>query len=196
MRQVWNYEDWKDIKIGEMRDQFMLRSRHSPDFGKLSVVDLCCLTSEQDTPVGLYVFSRENEILYVGKTHGRSLHERAISHIDHRKPNPGSPHLAQFVSTLVKRGEASSEAEAVAHILNMKMTWLPIPKNTASFSLDSTGHKFIIAMIERRLLWKSCLNPRFNSPRVKKNDVFTMRGSRYRLDPEILAGDLAANAIR
>ena len=187
MRQVWSFEDWSTLEIKEAKTAFRKRSYGSPRLGELTVSDLCCLAAEEkhSSPVGIYVFSRESEILYVGKTHGRSLHERAISHIDHRKPKGNSPHLAAFVTKLVKTGNASSESEAVSHILNMNMTWLPIP----SLGLSEKSHRTLIAHIERRLLWKECLDPKFNSDRVKKNNTFTQAGSRYNLDRTMQLGD-------
>mgnify|MGYP001230132003 CR=1 FL=1 len=187
MRQVWSFEDWSTLEIKEAKTAFRKRSYGSPRLGELTVNDLCCLAAEErrSSPVGIYVFSRESEILYVGKTHGRSLHERAISHIDHRKPKKNSPHLAQFVTKLVKTGSASNESEAVTHILNMNMTWLPIPNP----GLSGRDHKTLIAHIERRLLWKECLDPKFNSERVKKNSTFNLAGSKYTLESEMKLGD-------
>lgn len=186
MRQVWEYEDWKDIQIGEIKSAFIERSRHSPCLGNISVSELCCLAYKGCSPVGIYVFSKEDKILYVGKTHGRSLHERIISHIDNRKPVAGSPHLAKFVETLVKKEGVSSEDEAILHILNMKVTWLPIPM----ISEDISSLKKSIAIIERRLLWKKCLDPFYNSPRVKKNDTFTVKGQRYYLSEDTALGEI------
>ncbi len=186
MNHVWKYEDWRGLSVKDMRSAFLLRAATSPALGSLSVGDLCCLTSTGDTPVGIYVFSSESEILYVGKTHGRSLHERMISHVDHRDPIEGSPHLAQFVSSLVKKDAATSREQAVNHILNMKVTWLPIP----DLQNNSDFHKRKIAIVERRLLWKDCLDPKFNSPRVKKNSSFVIKGVRHHLSPEIVVGEV------
>ena len=180
MRQVWDFEEWSSLKIREFRAAFMKRSYRSPRLGDLTVNELCCLASSSARvpPVGIYIFTREDSILYVGKTHGRSLHERAISHIDHRKPKKNSPHLAQFVTKLVKTGNASTEEEAVTHILSMRATWLPIPR----LELSEKNHKLLIAHIESRLLWRECLDPAFNSDRVKKNDTFQMAGKKYLIE--------------
>ena len=189
MRQVWEYDEWKKIPLGEVKSKFIKRSRSSPRLGDLSVSELCCLAYDRYSPVGLYVFSRDSfsksqpEVLYVGKTHGRSLHERIISHIDHRKPTGKSPHLAKFVQTLVKNDGSYDENEAVIHILNMKVTWLPIP---VLGDLDFL--KKSIAVIERRLLWNKCLDPVYNSQRVKRNDSFTIKGQRYYLSEEDALG--------
>tara|TARA_B100000214_G_C23932794_1_gene611640 strand:- start:238 stop:804 length:567 start_codon:yes stop_codon:yes gene_type:complete len=186
MNHVWNFEEWKDLSVKEVRDSFLHRSTSSPCLGKLTVDELCCLAGSGESPVGIYVFSREGKVMYVGKTHGRSLHERMISHIDHRDPVQGSPHLAQFVSSLLKNDAATSREQAVHHILNMQMTWLPIPDVDANREI----HKKKIAIIERRLLWQGCLNPRFNSLRVRKNPSFMIKGVRYHLTPELIVGSV------
>ena len=187
MRQVWLYEDWKDITIGDMREAFIERSRRSPRLGDLKVSDLCCLACGQSSPVGLYAFTSDTDFLYVGKTHGRSLQERMISHIDNRKPVEGSPHLARLVSTLVKSNGCSDESEAVFHILNMNVTWLPVTVYEESNDIMKKS----IALIERRLLWKQCLNPIYNSPRMKRNDFFTVKGKKYHLSKSDKIGELA-----
>lgn len=189
MRQVWPYEEWKDIEIGKMRDAFIKRSRKSPRLGDIKVVDLCCLACNNASPVGIYVFTRDTDILYVGKTHGRSLQERMISHIDNRKPVEGSPHLARLVSTLVKSDGCTNESEAVFHILNMRVTWLPVPSERMSSDLLKKS----IAVIERRLLWKECLDPIYNSDRVKRNNSFTVKGRRYHLSETSTVGELVEN---
>ena len=165
MKHVWKFKDWRDLQVKDVKHSFLEKAMDAPALGDMSVSDLCCLTTVKDTPVGIYVFSSEGKILYVGKTHGRSLHERMISHIDHREPVIGSPHLAQFVSSLVKRGDSITRDEAVCYILNMQTMWLPVP----DLDNDPVIHRKKIAIIERRLLWSECLDPEFNSLRVKKN---------------------------
>ena len=66
----------------------------------------------------------------------------------------------------------------------MKIAWLPVP----DLGIGNQNHKKLIAMIERRLLWQKCLDPKYNSPRVKRNDSFTLKGVRYNLDPEMELG--------
>lgn len=185
MRHVWGREEWKDIRLDEARSALLSRSRVSPKLGDLTVRDLCCLAREPWIPVGIYVFTEDERVIYTGKTHGRSFHERMLSHVDHRDPIIGSPHLAQLVQSLVKRGGAETSDKAVNRILNMQITWLPVP----SHQLDKDGHKLLIAHIERRLLWSQCLDPEFNSPRVKRNDAFSLKGVRYHLTGESLLGD-------
>jgi len=73
----------------------------------------------------------------------------------------------------------------VCRLLSMKMVWMPIPISGEG----SAFHKTLIAAIERRLLWHGCLDPKFNSQRVKHNDYFTLKGSRYQLSPEMTLGD-------
>jgi len=171
-RHVWSEELWKTISLGDFRSRFLERAKDSPRLGEISVRDLCCLARADQSPVGIYVFSKGDEILYAGKTHGRSFHERMVSHLDHRDPVAGSPHLAQFAQSMVKRGEAESAEDAVSQIMDMKITWLPISNK----GLTKEQHKRNIALVERRLLWKLCLDPKYNSPRVKRNNTFRLKG--------------------
>ena len=184
MRHIWLYQDWAKVPLKRLRYEFVKTASNRPKLGDLTVRDLCCLAKDPWLPIGLYVFTDGSEILYTGKTHGRSFHERMISHLDHRKPVEGSPHLAQLVQSVVKKGDAVSADEAVQKVLDMRIAWLPVP----DLGIGSDNHKKLIAMIERRLLWKDCLDPRYNSPRVKKNDVFTLKGERYQLTPDVLTG--------
>jgi hypothetical protein len=185
MKHVWNSDDWNHLRLGDVKNKLFERTAHSPRLGDLSVRDLCCLAQSPWTPVGIYIFTQENRVLYTGKTHGRSFHERMLSHIDHRDPIIGSPHLAQLVQSLIKRGGAKTADEAVAHILDMNITWLPILQG----DLTRKDHQHLIAHTERRLLWSRCLDPLYNSPRVKKNDSFMLRGTRYYLSTDSLLGE-------
>ena len=185
MRHVWIEKEWKDIRLCDVKDSLLFRARSSPRLGDLSVRELCCLAKSPWSPVGIYVFSKDSQIIYTGKTHGRSFHERMLSHIDHREPIAGSPHLAQLAQSLLKKGGAQSADEAVEKILEMHITWLPIARN----NLDKRSHQLLIAHTERRLLWSKCLDPFYNSPRVKHNDSFTLKGIRYHLSSESLLGE-------
>tara|TARA_Y100001963_G_scaffold148798_1_gene227256 strand:+ start:1878 stop:2456 length:579 start_codon:yes stop_codon:yes gene_type:complete len=184
MNHIWDYDSWKNISLDRVRQALLNRSLSSPKLGDITVRELCCLAKEPWNPVGIYVFSYSDDILYAGKTHGRSFQERMLSHIDHREPVAGSPHLAQLIQSMIKRGAASCADEAVEKVLDMKITWLPVPQ----LCLNKSAHKHQIAMTERRLLWHKCLNPRYNSPRVKKNDSFMLAGSRYQLTSGMLLG--------
>ena len=154
----------------------------------MSVRQLCSPALDETCPVGLYVFTDEaaSTILYVGKTHGRSLHERLISHIDNREPTPGSPHMARLVSYLVESKGVKTRAAAVDEIMNMRVVWLPIPGN----NLSHDNHKKLIAIIERRLLWSQCLNPQFNSSRVKDPTTFSVKGAKYTLERDSPVGKI------
>ena len=178
MKHVWLPDMWQNLKIGDIKENFLERSQSSPKLGDISVRDLCCLTSDPWNPIGIYVFTDLNSVKYVGKTHGRSFHERMVSHLDHRKPVEGSPHMAQLVQSMIKKGYAKDGQDGVDRVLNMRVTWLPVP----SYNLQKKIHQRLIAIIERRLLWEKCLNPEFNSPRVKRNDFFRSAGEKYFLD--------------
>ena len=138
---------------------------------------LSCMSLSNEDPVGIYIFGDDSgKILYVGKTHGRSFHERMLSHLDSREPIPGSPHLAQFVSTQVKRDPSITRGKAVDNILNMRILWLPVEKLP-----DKDSHKELVSLVERRLLWSKSLNPVFNSERVKRNSIIRLCGRKRQL---------------
>ena len=188
MNQIWKFRDWCSLSASELKNAVLERASVSPRVGDMSVRQLCSPALDETCPVGLYVFTDEaaKTILYVGKTHGRSLHERLISHIDHRDPTPGSPHMARLVSYLVKTKDAKTRAEAVDKIMNMRVIWLPIPRD----NLSGESHKRLIAIIERRLLWSECLDPQFNSPRVKNANTFSVKGARYNLETNHPVGEI------
>jgi len=188
MKHVWRWDEWQGLQLGEVYDElweWSFRQDLKP-MGEMTVSEMCCLAKRPWSPVGLYLFLEPGgpDVNYVGKTHGRSFQERMISHLDHRTPIPGSPHLAQFVQSLVKSEHITAEA-AVCRVMSMKMVWMPIPISDEGRSF----HKTLIAAIERRLLWHGCLDPKFNSQRVKHNDYFTLKGRHYQLAPELTLGD-------
>jgi len=177
MKHVWIPELWENLKLGEVSNHLFKRSQTSPRLGDINVRDLCCLTTDKWNPIGIYIFTEEGTVKYTGKTHGRSFHERMVSHLDHRNPVPGSPHMAQLVQSMIKKGYVKNGQAGVERVLNMNVTWLPVP----SYGLAKKSHQQLIAIIERRLLWEQCLNPEFNSPRVKRNSFFKCAGKKYSL---------------
>tara|TARA_R110001583_G_scaffold124636_4_gene276079 strand:- start:5791 stop:6366 length:576 start_codon:yes stop_codon:yes gene_type:complete len=187
MNHVWFHEQWKNIQLQDVKDMLLLFSQDVPCVGDISVRDICCLARNPHTPVGLYTFIEDNKVLYAGKTHGRSLHERLLSHLDHRDPSGSGPHLAQFAQSILKSGDVTTTEAAVQKILDMKMIWLPVPMTHGDFGI----HKKVIASIERRLLWNKCLDPKYNSERVKRNDYFTIKGKRYSLSPDAALGEVS-----
>jgi len=187
MEHVWRWDEWQGLQLGEVWKELYWFSKGLKPMGEMTVSEMCCLAKRPWTPVGIYIFMDRGSVAYVGKTHGRSFQERMLSHLDHRTPIPGSPHLAQFVQSLVKR-EHITAAEAVCRLLSMKMVWMPIPISDEG----SAFHKTLIAAVERRLLWHGCLDPRLNSERVKHNDYFTLKGNRYQLSPETILGDTSS----
>jgi len=184
MRHVWKFDEWSTLRLGEVREGLLERAEGAPRLRDMSVGELCYLASEGEDPVGLYIFLDDDGVVYAGKTHGRSLHERIVSHIEHRMPVAGSPHLARLAQSIIKtRGVDGPSAANV--ILDMRILWMPVPRG----SMTSDCHKQLIAGIERRLLWTGCLDPRLNSVRVKRNDVFSLRGERYHLSESTRLGD-------
>lgn len=190
MKHVWRWHEWQGLPLGEAYDELLewCLKQHLKPMGEMTVSEMCCLAKSPWIPIGIYIFMDPVDgcINYVGKTHGRSFQERMLSHLDHRTPIPGSPHLAQFVQSLVKR-EGITADEAVCRLMEMKVIWMPIP----DLGMGREFHKALIATVERRLLWHGCLDPDYNSFRVKHNDYFTLKGRRYDLSPETSLGDIS-----
>ena len=181
---IWEYDSWSHLKLSEVSKEVSEMLKKSPSLGEMSVHELCHLAKLNLAPVGIYIFAdREtNEILYVGKTHGRSLQERMISHIDHRDPVAGSPHLAQFVTKLIKSETVETREEAVDFILGLKVLWMTFEP------FDRESAKHVIAKVERRLMWNSCLDPKFISKRFRSCESFSLKGTRFKLSPEEVLG--------
>jgi len=178
-RHIIDTQKVSSLNLGQVATAVAGAIKSAPRLGDLSVRELASMSVTGDDPVGIYIFGDESgNILYLGKTHGRSLHERMVSHLDSREPIIGSPHLAQFVSSQVKVNPDITRSEAVENILDMRMLWLPIPKG----STPTPEYKKKVALTERKLLWRKSLNPRFNSPRVKTNSSITIAGERYELE--------------
>lgn len=177
-RHIIDIEKISGLNLGQITTAVAGEIKTAPRLGDLTVRELVCMSTSGDDPVGIYIFGDENgKIFYLGKTHGRSLHERMISHLDSREPLAGSPHLASFVSTQVKKNPKITRSMAVENILNMRMLWLPVPKG----EISHTEYKKKVALTERKLLWRKSLDPIFNSDRVKTNDLITVAGERYEL---------------
>ncbi len=180
VRHILDIETVSSLTVGQAVTLIAGIIKKAPRLGDLTVRELTCMSLEEEDPVGIYIFGDESgKILYVGKTHGRSFHERMLSHLDSREPIPGSPHLAQFVSSQVKKDSRLSRSDAVDNILNMRMLWVPVPKKG-----DQETYKELVSLVERRLLWSKSLNPVFNSERVKKNSVISLKGKRRELSLE------------
>jgi len=176
-RHVIDGEKISKLTVGQTASVVCELIKSAPTLGELSVRELSCMSLGIHDPIGIYIFGNDiGKILYVGKTHGRSFHERMISHLDSRDPVEGSPHLAALVSTQVKRDPNLTRIKAVENILNMRMLWIPIEKCE-----DSSIRKELIALVERRLQWSQCLDPAFNSERVKKNAEISLRGKKRTL---------------
>ena len=79
-----------------------------------------------------------------------------ISHIDHRDPVIGSPHLAQFVTKLIKTGTLKTREDAVDFILGLKVLWMTFEP----FNREEVKH--IIAKVERNGLLLSVIRKPIN----------------------------------
>ena len=96
MTQVWKAEGWSNIPLKDTWDAIMERSLSAPRVGELTLPQLMTLSLQGDkSPVGIYIFTNDEDIYYVGKTHGRSLAERLICHLDSRSVAPDEVRIVQ-----------------------------------------------------------------------------------------------------
>ena len=106
-----------------------------------------------------------------------------LLHIDHRDPVIGSPHLAQFVTKLIKAETVQTREEAVDFILGLKVLWMTFEP----FNREEVKH--IIAKVERKLMWNKCLDPKFISERFRGCESFSLKGVRFNLSLEEILGN-------
>ena len=95
--QVWDYEGWSGIPLREMRSALMdqVRVRGLPALGDMTVRQLMAMALQgDDHPIGIYIFTDGDRVMYTGKTHGRSLGERVITHLESRTPTEGGWSMA------------------------------------------------------------------------------------------------------
>lgn len=182
--QIWPFEDWGGIPLGQIRDAALARSATAPVLGDLSVRDLMVQALVGEThPVGVYILFEGEQIMYAGKTHGRSLGERMITHIDSRTPGPKDMSLARIVASLVSGGHSPNRVDAVNRLVNMRVLWahVPPPKN-------GRAHQPQIAIVESRLKWAGALDPTLISLRDRNLSRFRRGTYRETLSPLTLAG--------
>ena len=174
IEQVWEYEDWAHIPLAEMRAAFWREHgrRITPTLGDMSVRDLMAMSLRADPhPVGIYIFTEGAKIRYLGKSHGRSLAERVITHLDSRVPTGTGWSMSCCAAALAGATGCSRDA-AVAQMLGWQMLWLRIPPPGHR---PATDH---IAIIENRLKWSGCLDPDLVSERDRVRPYFTVGGHR------------------
>jgi len=100
MTQVWKAEGWSSIPLKDTWNAIMERSLSAPRVGELTLPQLMTLSLQGDkSPVGIYIFTNDEDIYYVGKTHGRSLAERLICHLDSRSVAPDEVRIVQVGDT-------------------------------------------------------------------------------------------------
>ena len=64
MRQVCSYTSWSSLRVREVESALMERAKESPKLGDLTVRDLCCLAKKPLAPVGSYIVSNKDRVLY------------------------------------------------------------------------------------------------------------------------------------
>lgn len=184
IEQVWEYDDWARIPLAEMRAAFWdeMRSTLLPKLGDMSVRDLMAMSLRADPhPVGIYIFTEGDRIRYLGKSHGRSLAERVITHLDSRVPT-GTGWSMSCCAAALSASTGCSRRDAVEQMLGWRMMWLRVPPPGHR---PATDH---IAIIENRLKWSQCLDPDLVSAKDRVRSYFTVAGYRETRNGATLAG--------
>lgn len=166
--QVWLFEDWGGLPLGLIRDAALTRSGTAPVLGDLTVRDLMVqsLAGEPD-PVGIYILFEGEQIMYTGKTHGRSLAERMITHLDSRTPSGTGWSMACAAAAMVHQGLCPDRVAAVDRLLGMRVLWAHVPPPT-----NGREHQQQIAIVENRLKWSRALDPTLVSAADRQRPTF------------------------
>jgi len=183
--QVWDYDSWRGIPLREMLTAVLdeIQSRQLPALGDMTVSQLMAMSVRADpSPVGIYIWTDGDRIMYLGKTHGRSLAERIITHLDSREPGAEGWSMSCCAAALSSHSKIS-RSEAVDRMLGWKTIWLRIPPPTDGF------HQEHIAIVEGRLKWAQCLDPELVSAADRKRTWFSHKGHRETRLVDTRAGD-------
>lgn len=183
--QVWDYDSWRGIPLREMRTAVLdeIQSRRIPALGDMTVSQLMAMSVGADpSPVGIYVWTDGDRIMYLGKTHGRSLAERIITHLDSRVPGSEGWSMSCCAAALAGHSKIS-RSEAVDRMLGWKTIWLRIPRPAEGF------HQEHIAVVEGRLKWAQCLDPELVSGADRARSWFSHKGHHETRLGSTAAGD-------
>lgn len=166
--QIWRFENWGGWTLGQIRDAALNRSETAPVLGDLSVRDLMSQAlAGEPHPVGIYILFEGDQIMYAGKTHGRSLAERMITHLDSRTPTEKGWSMSCAAAALVARGMSPDRVTAVGRLMEMRVLWAHVPPPT-----NGREHHKQIAIVEGRLKWSGALDPLLVSPRDRARPCF------------------------
>ena len=183
--QVWDYDLWRGVPLREMRIAVLeeIQSRRIPALGEMSVAELMGMSLGDDpSPVGIYIWTDGDKIQYLGKTHGRSLAERIVTHLDSREPQGDGWSMSCCAAALAKSRGVGRDA-AVQEMLRWKTLWLRIPPPAEGF------HQEHIAVVEGRLKWVECLDPLLVSNADRVRSWFSHKGHHETRSGATLAGD-------
>jgi hypothetical protein len=183
--QVWEYSDWSGIPLRQMRGAVLaeIGSRRLPALGDMTVTQLMGMSLGGDpSPVGIYIWTDGDRIQYLGKTHGRSLAERIVTHLDSREPTGDGWSMSCCAAALATQRGVGRDA-AVQEMLRWKTLWLRIPPPAEGF------HQEHIAVVEGRLKWVECLDPLLVSNADRVRTWFSHKGHREVRSGATQAGD-------
>ena len=172
--QIWKPEGWANITLKDSWDAIMERSWSAPRVGELTLPQLMTLSLQGDkSPVGIYIFTNDEDIYYVGKTHGRSLAERLICHLDSRSVAPDEVRIAQEGDTWESIARARGATQAKIKKLNKGVELKPGARIrlTANWSMSSlvgkmvekkeaaTRTEAVAKVMNMRTIWMQVLPP-------------------------------------
>lgn len=172
--QIWPFSDWGGLPLGRIRGAALHRSGTAPVLGDLSVRDLMVQAlAGEPHPVGIYILFEGEQIMYAGKTHGRSLAERLITHLDSRTPTGTGWSMSCAAAAMVKQGLSPDRIAAVDRLMGMRVLWAHVPPPT-----NGRSHQQQIAVIENRLKWAGALDPALVSLKDRQRSHFRV-GKHY-----------------
>lgn len=182
--QIWPFEDWGGLPLGRIQGAALHRSGTAPVLGDLSVRDLMVQAlAGEPHPVGIYILFEGEQIMYAGKTHGRSLAERMITHLDSRTPSGTGWSMSCAAAAMVHQGLSPNRVAAVDRLMEMRVLWAHVPTPT-----NGRDHQHQIAVIENRLKWAGALDPTLVSARDRQRSYFTVGGYREIRQVTTIAG--------
>lgn len=152
MRISWSACSEKSL--ANLRGEVLARGRR---FGSVTMEDLAAAAPHEST--GLYFFSKDGELLYVGRSSSRALIERVPSHLDSRSE-------AWFGTLLKKlaerRGQSAEPAACVAEALDLNLTVLVANMPEVDLAAAETELRHAFA-------------PTLNSPRKRRQVDLEMK---------------------
>jgi hypothetical protein len=178
--QVWDYDSWRGLPLREVRAALLneVRIRNLPALGDMTVKQMMAMaTAGDEHPIGIYAFIEGDRVMYAGKTHGRSLGERVITHLESRTSGWSMATAAKSLSA----ARGLTRPQAVDVMMGWQTLWFQVPTPSvvpAGASLEDrvAAQQEHIAVVENRLKWAGCLDPELVSASDRNRADFALPG--------------------